>query len=367
MKTKLSELIELVKKLPEECVEDAIDYIREKANENRKTKPKRPCPHCKSSKVSRYGIKHGRQRYRCNECRKTYVETTNTIMYHSQAGEVVWKQVVKDTMEGVPLAETTDTKGISHSTAFRMRHKILLSLQSEENDWPTVIGNVCELDDTYVLESLKGSKICENYWRKPRKHGAKAQKRGISSEYIGISTGIQRDGKAIAEAVSRATPKKEEVISVFDGRIAESALVLCDGSASFGALGEHVGCAVINIFEEDGSKKGGKGFYNINTANSFHSFIKKRYNQYRGVATKYLNRYTNLFSKVFRSDNNLAVEVFNTISSNNSNRFISVNDVMSLNYCVFNPIRVFQSILPLSPFKKQPKSPKHLAAIKSCL
>lgn len=331
MKTRISELIDLVKKLPEECVEDAIEYIREKAVESRKDKPKRPCPHCKSNRVSKYGVKRGRQRYRCNECRKTFVETTNTVMYHSHSGEAVWKQVVKDTVDGVPLDETTETTGISHSTAFRMRHKVLLSLESEEDNWPTVIGDVCELDDTYVLESLKGSKIRDDYWRKPRKHGAKAQKRGISNEYIGISTGIQRDGKAIAEAVSRATPKKEEVIAVFGDRINESALVLCDGSANFDALGEHVGCAVINVYEEGGSKKGGKGFYNINTANSFHSFIKKRYNQYRGVATKYLNRYNNLFSKVFRSDNNLPDRIFNTMSCNYANRSISVNDVTSLN------------------------------------
>jgi hypothetical protein len=239
--------------------------------------------------------------------------------------------VVRDTVEGVPLKETAASVDVSEATAFRMRHKILLSLESEEEREPIVLCGVCELDDTYVLESLKGSKIPDDYWRKPRKHGATAQKRGISNEYISISTGIQRDGKSIADTVTRATPSKEDINAVFDGHINESALVLCDGTAVYNLLGANVGCAVKNIFEEERCNKGGKGFFNINTVNSFHSFIKNRYNQYRGVATKYLNRYNKLFSKVFRCDNNLADELWSVFSTNDIERHFSTQDVISLN------------------------------------
>ncbi len=44
----------------------------------------------------------------------------------------------------------------------------------------------------------------------------------------------------------------------------------------------------------------GCGFYNLNTVNNFHSYIKKQYNDYRGVATKYLNRYNALFTIAWR-------------------------------------------------------------------
>ncbi len=42
------------------------------------------------------------------------------------------------------------------------------------------------------------------------------------------------------------------------------------------------------------------GFFNLNTVNNFHSFIKNRYVLYRGVATKYLNRYNVLFTFAWR-------------------------------------------------------------------
>ena len=227
-------------------------------------------------------------------------------------------------MAGISLDETADALLISHSTAFNMRHKILLALEAEETRQPTVLGGVCELDDTYVLESYKGNKLPEGFWREARKHGAKAQKRGISNEYLCISTGVQRDGAAYAQSVTRATPSKNDITSVFEGRIEEESLILCDGAKSYNALGESCGCSVMNVDED-------KKFAHVNTANSFHSFIKQWYGQLRGVATKYLNRYNALFSGAFRNSENLVDKIYNILCSNDVQRHHRVNDVKSLN------------------------------------
>lgn len=56
-----------------------------------------------------------------------------------------------------------------------------------------------------------------------------------------------------------------------------------------------MGCIVKDVTKETGS-----GFYNLNTVNSFHSFIKRQYEFYRGGATKYLNRYNVLFSAAYK-------------------------------------------------------------------
>ena len=52
-------------------------------------------------------------------------------------------------------------------------------------------------------------------------------------------------------------------------------------------------------------EEAGKGFANLNTANGFHSYIKERYEQLRGVAIKYLNRYNALFVGAYRNSENL--------------------------------------------------------------
>ena len=324
MENKIAKLIELVKKLPETCLDDTIDYIEEKLEEYTEEKPIPPCPHCKSEIAKRFGYVANHQRYRCKDCGKTFMETTNTIMAHSHCGEAAWKQVIRDTVEGLPLDTTADSLVMSHATVFNMRHKILLALEAEEVREPTVLNGVCELDDTYVLESYKGSKLTEGFWREARKHGAVAQKRGISNEYLCISTGVQRDGAAYSRTVTRATPGKNDIVTVFAGRIGKESLILCDGAKSYNALGESCGCPVLNV-------DGEKGFAHVNTANGFHSFIKDRYNQYRGVATKYLNRYNALFSKAFRNGENLVDRIYNILCSNDVPRHHSVQDVKALN------------------------------------
>jgi len=329
MVNKIAKLIDLVQKLPENCLDEAIEFLSAKIDESADNMPPPPCPHCKSESAKRNGRKDDRQRFLCKNCGRSFGETTNTAISHSHYGEAVWKQVIRDTLAGLPIEGTATSMAVSHSTAFNMRHKILLALEAEESRKPTVLNDVCEFDDTYVLESYKGIKFSDDFWRRPRKHGAVAQKRGISNEYICISTGVERDGEAYSKTVTRAAPGKNDLIDAFNGHIGTEALILCDGATSYLGLGESCDCPVTNVCE-DGTK-GGKGFYNINTANSFHSFIKERYNQYRGVATKYLNRYNVLFSKVFRCGGDLADEIYNLLTSNDTPRHHSVYDVKNLN------------------------------------
>jgi transposase-like protein len=328
MENKLSKLIKLVQSLPESCLDEAIQEVEKLINKTTEIDSEEqppPCPHCRSGS-KKNGHKDGTQRYKCKSCNKTYGETTNTAMYHSHCGEAAWKQVIRDTVDGVPLEKTAESLALHISTAFNMRHKILLALEAEEKLNPTVLDGVCELDDTYVLESLKGTKITDDYWRGPRKHGAVAQKRGLSNEYICISAGVQRDGDSYSQTVTRSAPSKLDLEMAFNGHIGDAALIMCDGDKSYNALNERFKSTVINVSEENRG-----GFTHINTVNNFHRLIKDRYNNYRGVATKYLNRYNALFSILFRSGADLADKIYEILRPKNIQRHHNINDVKSLN------------------------------------
>ena len=324
MKGKIKELIELVHKMPESCLDDVIEYVEEKIEEHAQEETVPACPHC-GGIAKRNGHKDDKQRFKCNACGKTFMKTTHTAMSYSHYGEAVWKQVVRDSVEGIPLEQTASGLGLSRETAFTMRHKILLALETEEALQPTILDGVCEMDDTFVLESLKGTKITGDHGRKARLHGAVAQKPGVSNEYICISTGIQRDGAAYCHTVTRAAPSKDDLTAVFEGHIGEAALALCDGAASYNALPENCGCPTVNVNEEQAGK-----FYHINTVNGLHSFIKETYTHYRGVATKYLNRYNALLSKAYRCGSDLADYIYNILCANNVQRHRTVRDVKSL-------------------------------------
>jgi transposase-like protein len=301
----MKELIGLVQKLPKSGVDEAIKAINEILDDEKDKEKKEPkaCPHCGSEECVKNGHQHdGKQRYRCTVCGCTFVETGNGAMYESHYGEAVWEQAIKDTLGGVSIDGSARALHMSHKTMFYLRHKILMALEDEEKEEAVVLDGVCEIDDAYVLESLKGTEIPREYGRKARKHGAKAEKAGVSDEYVNICTGVEREGKAYARSMGRATPTSEEITDVYTGHIAKSALVICDGEKSYNILPEICHCAVREVKRLDENDKNvTDSFYNINTVNSYHAFIKERYGKYRGVATKYLNRYNAMFDKAFRN------------------------------------------------------------------
>ena len=287
-------LTSIIAKLPEEAVDSLYETVF-KTYEKHLDGDKPCCPFCGGKAVVRNGHKCGKQEYRCKDCGKTFVSTTNTLMANSHQPREVWEAVINDTLSGDAIDFTAKRLELTHDLVFRMRQKFLIALAALLDEQCPCLQDVAEMDETYVLESYKGKELPESVCRKPRKHGAKAEKRGISNEYICICTGVQRKGCVIAETVNRAKPSSQELQEVFKGHISEGTLVLCDGLKSYNALEASAGCIVKDVPKETGT-----GFYNLNTVNAFHSFIKRQYEFYRGVATKYLNRYNALFSTAYK-------------------------------------------------------------------
>ena len=295
--TKLVELINSIKKLSTDAVSTLLDAVNKLLVSEGLT-PKSDCPYCGGSIVIRYGHKCGKQRFFCKPCNRTFVTTTHTIMSQSHFKEGIWQEIISDTIHGNAIDYSAKRLGINHQTVFNMRHKILLALQSLPDVEDILLGGVSELDETFVLDSYKGKALPEDVDRKPRKHGAKAEKRGISNEYVCICTGIERNGAAYAATINRAKPDANELAQLFENHISDGTLVLCDGLKSYNILPTIAECTVKNCnvpTEEE------KCFYHLNTVNGFHSFIKQRYVFYRGVATKYLNRYNILFAASYRN------------------------------------------------------------------
>ena len=306
MENKLSMLINLVKHLPEQCLDQAIEFLEKMKEEVEKEEKQKPpdCPHCGGKSVVRNGHRRGRQQYLCRECGKSFVRTIGTAFYNSHSGEAVWKQVIRDTVKGISLEETAVNLDMHNETIFNMRHKVLFCLEAEQVREAALSG-VCEGDETYILESLKGKELPEGYWRMPRKHGAVSCKGSISDEYLCVCAAVERGGKAYSRAVGRGKVNKEEILAAFSGKIKDEALMVCDGAKSYGVLEEQHICSTA-IGENT-------GFYRINEVNGYHSFIKERNRQARGFGTKYMNRYNALFSRVYRGNDFLVDELYKTM------------------------------------------------------
>ena len=313
MDKKVASLFDCIMHLCESDVDRVVQFVISLVSSTANL-PERPaCPRCCCTRIIKFGYRSGKQRFFCKDCRRTFMYSTNTIMQNSHFERSVWADFIKDTVTGVSLDKSAETFGFSHVTAFNMRHKILMAIQDWLEEHPVELSGIAELDETFVLESQKGTRVPECANRPARKHGAKAQKPGISSEYVAICTGVQRNGGAMAASVNRAKPSGDELKSIFWNHIANDTLLLTDGLRSYNVLSNLTGCSVLNINAE-----GCKGILNLNTVNSFHSFIKETYEHYRGVATKYLNRYNALFSVAFRAAKNLSESLFNSFAITSS-------------------------------------------------
>ena len=321
MNITLKDLIGLTKELPEKYFEETFEKlkeIKEKAEAEKEEESKiKLCPHCGSRANVRNGKRNGRQAYMCRNCDKTFVETTGSAIANSHGRETVWRQVIRDTVEGVSLDKTADSLDLHHATVFNMRHKILVCLENDIMASPVALEGVCELDETYVLESEKGRKFPKNYHRKPRKRGGKASKRGLSNEQVCIQTAATGDGKFIAQTVNRAVPTKEEIAQVFADRITDDTTILCDGNTNYDVLGGT--CTVAHVKHP-------------NKVNGFHSFKKERLRKMGGIATIYQNRYNALFSVVYGNLEGAVNRIFELMNSC-TNQFLDIETVKSENLC----------------------------------
>ena len=148
-----------------------------------------------------------------------------------------------------------------------------------------------------------------------------------------ICTGIQRKGDAIAATVKRAKPNTKELLTIFKGHIANGTLALCDRLRNYHALPRTADCIIRGY---NNPRAEDTCFYNLNTLNGFHSFIKQRYVFYRDVASKYINRYNALFSTAYRNAEGIikrltvAVLTVTGIDYHHSNRDIRETGLLAI-------------------------------------
>lgn len=186
--TKQELLISHINRLSEDEISSLLDAVTIILQDKEFT-PKPACPHCAAQSVIRYGFKCKKQRFLCKNCGHTFVPTTNTIVANSHFPDSVWKEIIADTLHGNAIDFSAKRLCLYHQSVFHMRHKILMALQELPETADVCLGNVSEFDETFVPDCYKGKELDTGIGRNPRRHGAKALKRGISSEYLCILHG----------------------------------------------------------------------------------------------------------------------------------------------------------------------------------
>lgn len=247
------------------------------------------CPKCGivHPKVIKGGkTSTGKQMYRCTECQRRFTADYGTYSFYSHQSREAWNDMIKMTLAGKTLESISQRLGINIATAFRMRHKLMCSL--EEEAATTVIADQVELDEKYLRKSHKGTQLKHV---PGKKRGVRASKRGISNDQICLLTGVQRGGGSYLRSFNMGKPSADEVMNLLP-HIEKKAYIWTDSSASYNRLIEELGSDSKAVC----SKKDYDRVNHLNNVNSFHSLVGKWYRDMGGVASKYINRYAALFS-----------------------------------------------------------------------
>ncbi len=245
------------------------------------------CPHCQSSIVVRFGIYHGRQRYLCKTCTKTFTDITSTALNHIHSKDKFF--TAADLMiSGSTLKKIAEELDINIATAFSWRHKVLDTVANIEDD---SLQGIVEADDTFFLASRKGER---NIGKKPRKRGGSSKKRGISTDQVCVLVARDRDNRTVADVATFGRISSDNIERLLGDRISKNSMLLTDRHPSFSSFAKHKNLNYMAL-DLDKGKNRVKGIYHIQNVNSYHSRLKNWMARFKGVATKYLRNYLNWF------------------------------------------------------------------------
>src|SRR5688572_33176449 len=82
------------------------------------------CPRCGGKEVQRWGSFSGRRRYRCKSCSRTFSDLTGTPASNLKKVGLL-RSYAEQLAKSRTIRATAKVVGISPSTAFRWRHRLL--------------------------------------------------------------------------------------------------------------------------------------------------------------------------------------------------------------------------------------------------
>ena len=246
----------------------------------------RRCPDCACERCHRHGYANDLQRFRCCACGRTFNDLTGTPLARLRH-KVKWLAYLETVLDSRSVRSTAKRVGVHRNTAFRWRHRFL---ERVKDDRPATLGGIVEADETFLLESQKGSRKLD---RQPRKRGGRAPLRGISHHLDCILVARDRSGKTIDAVTGRGALKVLHLVRHLLPKLAPQALLVTDGNTAYPIFAQAHGIAhqVVNLSAGERSRTGAEGAMHVQNVNAYHRRFKEWLARFHGVASRRLPNY----------------------------------------------------------------------------
>jgi transposase-like protein len=243
----------------------------------------RPCPRCGCGRVHRCGQASGLQRFRCLGCGRSYNALTGTPLARLRKKER-WLPYLQCVLESRTVRDAARVVGVHRTTSFRWRHRFVPGAM---RDRPPMLSAIVEADETYRLESQKGSR---NLTRRPRKRGGVARRRGVNREHDCLLVARDRGGQTLDFHTGRGPVTAAQLHKCLRPVLPADVLLISDGAAAYRRFAAQAGIMHEAVNVNAGIRA--RGAIHIQNVNSWHSRFKSWLVRFRGVASRYLINYS---------------------------------------------------------------------------
>jgi transposase-like protein len=244
--------------------------------------PHRACPRCRSVRLHRHGHAHGLQRYRCVDCARTFNALTGTPLARLRH-RAKWLPYLGCMLQSDTVRRAAVMVGVHKNTSFRWRHRFL-TITKTDRSWP--LEGITEADETYLLESQKGSRHLD---RPPRRRGGRSRWRGISHEQVCILVARDRTGRTVDFVTGRAPLTRVHLRRCLAPVVAPDILLVTDGHPAYRAFAREAGITHRAVNLSVGVRVAGA--LHVQNVNAYHSRFKQWLRRFHGVASHYLPNY----------------------------------------------------------------------------
>ena len=250
------------------------------------------CPHCKSYKLQKWGVRNDMQRYKCKECRRTFNALTGTPLAKLRK-KGRWLSYAECLKNGLTIRDAAARCGVHKNTSFRWRHRFLKNATCIK---PDKLSGIVEINEKVFAWSDKGSKKLK---RNARKRGFK------SSIQIPV-----KDKVFTLYCRDRSKNSYDKILSGFSANVLQREIcglitndtLLCSQSKQVYikyARQSKVRHGVLDLSSKEIVKK---DILHIQNVRSYIRKLEIWMERFHGVATKYLNNYLSWFRELDEFD-----------------------------------------------------------------
>ena len=243
------------------------------------------CPHCKSELISKRGKKKGNQQFICNQCLKSFSNTTGSSLHGIKKTDK-FQQYLSCFLKGYSLDKICIEIGISKQTSFNWRHKILSSLKDKE---PVKLGKMIECDEMEFPISEKGKQDLNRLGRQRASDFIRNDSNKVTT--VQLITAIDREGNKIGKAVKTKRITGKDLKKVLGKKMPKECILITDEHPSYKKLcklktGINLKQVNSKVRVDSKDKK-----INIQKVNNHHKEIREFLHPFHGVSSKYLENY----------------------------------------------------------------------------